>query len=297
MRDPGGGATHPWRELGPGIRVRQSAAFSMNSTVLSSPEHTVIVDPGVLPSELDDLAEAVRRVETNAVTLLLTHAHWDHVLGRAWWPRASVLAHDRFAAAVRAHAGHILEKARARARLHGESWERDFTPYRPDQAVSGLHFAKLGPWRLVLRDAPGHDDSQLTIHLPEQRLLIAADMLSDHEVPILDRPCAVYRHTLEELLPLALHGAIETLIPGHGTVARGRVEVVARLTRDIGYLDRLAAAAHEAVRDGSPVEVLEERLGTMDDRLRAIDETVREAHRDNIALEYRAAALDAAPGS
>src|SRR5439155_6465273 len=146
---------------------------------------------------------------------------WDHVLGRAWWPDARTLAHDRFAAEVSAERERIADEAQKLAAGHGERWSKRFAPFVPDTAVSGLKFLPLGPWRLVLRDAFGHSGTQLSAHLTDARLLIAADMLSDIEPPLLDGPCAVYRQTLETLLPLAEHDAIPTLVPGHGAVARG----------------------------------------------------------------------------
>src|SRR5512132_3639931 len=90
-----------WTDLENGVLVRQSVAFQMNSIALLHPEHAVLVDPGVLPSELDDFAARVAQARPAKVTLVLTHGHWDHVLGRPWWPQAEVVAHDRFATAVR----------------------------------------------------------------------------------------------------------------------------------------------------------------------------------------------------
>src|SRR5262249_15473141 len=188
-----------WTDLGDGILVRQSRAFAMNSVVLASADHTILVDPGILPSEMDDLAGLVREAEPRETTLFFTHAHWDHVLGRPWWPGAKTLAHDRFAAEVRAGRAGILPDTENRARGHGGVWTQGFEPFAPDLAVSGLKFLPLGSWRLVLRDAPGHSASQLSCHLADHSLLIAADMLSDIEPPILDGPCAPYRATLEAL--------------------------------------------------------------------------------------------------
>jgi hydroxyacylglutathione hydrolase len=225
-----------WTDLGDGIRVRQSRAFQMNSVLLLDRDHTVLVDPGVLPGELDDIASVVRGESPGEITLFLTHAHWDHVLGRPWWPDARTLAHDDFAGVLRQEQEDIRREATSLAAEHGERWEHPFAPFRPDVAVSGLRFLPLGPWRLVLRDAPGHCAHQLSCHLPDHRLLIAADMLSDIEPPILDGPSDPYRQTLEALLPLAEHGAIETLVPGHGTIARGRDAVLERLARDLEYL-------------------------------------------------------------
>ncbi|HEY3216556.1 MAG TPA: MBL fold metallo-hydrolase [Candidatus Eisenbacteria bacterium] len=283
-------APGPWSDLGGGVQVRQSVAFGMNSTLLLHPEHAVVVDPGVLPSELDDLARAVREADPARVTLFFTHAHWDHVLGRPWWPDAETLAHDHFTSSVRAQRDHVLDQARKQAEAHGEAWNQGFEAFRLDHAVSGLHLLKLGPWRLVLRDAPGHHDTQLTAHLPEQRLLIAADMLSDREPPLLARPCSVYRRTLQELWPLAEHGAIDTLVPGHGSVARGRDEVVARLRRDLAYLERLEAAVRAALREGLSLEQTEERLGAPDGPLRRAEPGTSDDHANNVAEEYRAAA-------
>ncbi len=277
-----------WTDLGEGIRVRQSRAFAMNSVLLVDPEHTVVVDAGVLPSELDDLARTVREAAPAKVTLFFTHAHWDHALGRPWWPAARTLAHDHFAAELQRERASILREAEGLAARHGERWERGFTPFRPDLAVSGLHFLRLDPWRLVLRDAPGHSDSQLTCHLADQRLLIAADMLSDIEPPILNGPCAPYRATLEALMLLAEHRAIETLVPGHGTIADGREAVLARFQRDLDYLRALEQGVGAAVARRLPLEAAREALGPMDyTGKRSATYPTETIHLENVAFAYR----------
>lgn len=276
-----------WTDLGDGIQVRQSRAYAMNSVLLLDPEHAVVVDPGVLPSELDDIARAVGEVDAAAITLFFTHAHWDHVLGRPWWPGAQTLAHDRFAAEVRKDRDTIVREAEALAAAEGEGWPRGFAPFKPDLAVSGLKFLRLDPWRLVLRDAPGHSASQLTCHLTDLELLIAADMLSDIEPPILDGPCAPYRETLEALRVLAEHGAIETLIPGHGSIAEGEAEVLARFQTDLDYLETLERGVREAVARGEPLESAQASLATMDyTGRRSASYPTESFHRDNIRFAY-----------
>jgi glyoxylase-like metal-dependent hydrolase (beta-lactamase superfamily II) len=279
-----------WTDLGDGVLVRQSVAFAMNSVVLLDPERAVIVDPGILPSELDNLARIVGEPAPEAITLFFTHAHWDHVLGRPWWPSAETLAHDRFAAEVRADRDTIVREAAALAATHGEGWEHEFTPFKPDLAVSGLRFLRLDPWRLVLRDAPGHSSSQLTCHLTDLNILIAADMLSDIEPPILDGPCGPYRETLEHLRVLAEHGAIETLIPGHGRIAEGHDEVLARFQTDLDYLTALERAVQEAIGRGETLATAQETLATMDYTGRGSTTTPTDTfHRENIRFAYQAA--------
>jgi glyoxylase-like metal-dependent hydrolase (beta-lactamase superfamily II) len=268
------------------VRVRQSRAFWMNTLLLLDRRHAVVVDPGVLPSELDDLAAAVAAARPERVTLLLSHAHWDHVLGRPWWPAAATLAHARFAAEVSADADRIRRKAESLAAEHGETWTRGFEPWVPDVAVAGERTVEAGPWTLVLRDAPGHCGSQVSVHLPDRRLLFAADMLSDIEIPILDGPCAIYRRTLESLGPAFESGAVETLVPGHGSIAREAPAARARLARDTLYLAMLEAAVREARGRGRTLEEVQAALAGMDYTGRDADYSMRDVHLANVRFAW-----------
>ena len=276
----------PWTDLGGGLRVRQSVAYQMNSVLLLDREHTLLVDPGVLPSEIDDIARAVNDSAPETITLLFTHAHWDHVLARPWWPRASTLAHDRFFAEVTQDAARIAAEAEKLASQHGESWRHGFMPFAPEHAVSGLHFRKLGDWKVVVRDAPGHSRSQVTFHLPDRATLIAADMLSDIEIPLLDGPCAPYRRTLTDLMTLGNGGAIETLIPGHGGIAQGQDAVLERLRRDLEYLERLEAGVQAARRANLTQEQAAAKLADMTYGGAPLAEGVRADHLKNVGFAY-----------
>src|SRR2546430_701734 len=109
-----------WSDVSPGVRVRQSRVYWMNSVVLLDREHTLIVDPGVLPSELDEIAREVGAFEPRRITLIMTHGDWDHVLGAPWWPAAAILAHDAMAAETRAKRERILESTRRAVEQEGE---------------------------------------------------------------------------------------------------------------------------------------------------------------------------------
>lgn len=282
-----------WTDLGEGLLVRRSRLFQMNSVLLLDESHALVVDPGVLPSEIEEIAALVREARPESSTLFLTHGHWDHVLGLPWFPEARILAHDRFHEECEAGLAHIVSEAERVAREAGETWPVEFAPFRPDHAVSGVHVARLGPWRVVLRDAPGHSDSQLTLHLPERRLLLAADMLSDIEIPLLNRAPEVYRRTLEALVPVAEGGAIETLVPGHGAVASGRDAVLGRLRADLAYLARLAAGVREARAKRRTLAEAQDAMADWEGVERHPDVPMRAAHLENVQCAWEASEREA----
>lgn len=86
-------------------------------------------------------------------------------------------------------------------------------------------------------------------------MLIAGDMCSDIEVPLLDLdagdPLADYRRGMAVLAAIA--GQFELLIPGHGSAAVGRDAIAQRFERDAAYLRALAsgqAAGDARLRNG-----------------------------------------------
>lgn len=273
-----------WTDLGGGVRVRQSRAYAMNSVLLLESDHAVLVDPGVLPSELDDLVVASRAA--TGVGLVFTHSHWDHVLGRPWWPRASVVAHAGLAAALAGHAAAIAADADACTRGLGEPWMRGFTPFAPDVATRGETGVTHGPWRLVLRDAPGHCDDQVTVHLPARRLLVVGDMLSDLEIPWLDREPAVYRRSVTDILRLVEAGEVETLVPGHGAIAVGAAAARERIRRDLRYLEALEEGVREARAGGLALEQARARLAAIAPGDCGTDFPLADVHLENLRLAW-----------
>lgn len=288
-----------WTDLGGGVHVRQSRVLWMNSVLLLHPEHTVLVDPGVLPSELDDLADAVRTAGPKTVSIIFTHSHWDHVLGRPWWPHAGTVGHAALGAELRRDAGAILAEASAHATRFGETWSRGFQPLDPDLVVEGGYVRSrderttvLGPWRLMLREALGHCNSQITVDLEERRLLLAADLLSDREIPWLDRNPAYYRHTLMQIAMRTDFEQIDTLVPGHGSIARNNEEAHARVRRDVRYLDTMENGVRRAYRAGRSFEETQAQLAAMDYLGKGAAYPMDEVHRENVRITWEAVASE-----
>jgi glyoxylase-like metal-dependent hydrolase (beta-lactamase superfamily II) len=244
--------TAPWTDLGDGVHVRRSRAYEMNSVVLARDAHAVVIDPGVLPSEMAEISAfvAARAPRFENVALALTHPHWDHVLGRDYFPAATTLAHVGFADEVERDASDIEAKAKKWIEGAGEAWPRPFAAFTPDLTVRGTAPLRLGPFDAIAYDVPGHCSSQLALFFPASGVFVAADMLSDIEIPWLDGPAWVYRRTLKELHWVFEQEDVRLLVPGHGAIAMGRADAYRRLLRDLDYLLVLEQRVGEAFGRG-----------------------------------------------
>jgi glyoxylase-like metal-dependent hydrolase (beta-lactamase superfamily II) len=275
-----------WVEAAPGVEVRRSSAYAMNSVVVRCDGGALLVDPGVFPLEVEDIARAVARA--GEIGLCFTHSHWDHVLGRLYWPEAPLIAHRRFHEALERD----LDQVRCQVRAVGDEfylrWPGEVAPWVPNVRVGEERAWVWRGRRFVARHAPGHASDQLTLHLPGDRLLIAADMLSDLEIPVLEAGCEAYIETLTRIQALGDHGEVEIMVPGHGAVAHGWPEIEARIERDLAYLgelDRRLVAARARRRRLS--EVVEE-CAAMDYLHKGGHPPMAEVHRQNVECAFRA---------
>lgn len=219
--------------------VATSSFCAMNTVVVCAGPAAAVIDPGVTGPELDELVFRLVRLGVKGAFGLSTHPHWDHLLwhpGLGDVPRFASpqavdwLDADRLAAA-RAEAG---DAAAGHLELLGL-----VEPLGPGPLEWG------GP-ELEFVGHNGHAPGHLGIVVPDDGLLIAGDMCSDIEVPLLDLaaasgdPLGDYRAGLNKLARVAAR--CQTLVPGHGGVARGAA-VGQRFERDQAYLDALNGPA------------------------------------------------------
>lgn len=223
-------APNTFTQVATGVFVTTSIKYATNSTVLVSGSDVILVDPSWEPAELSGIADWLDHCGLGVVAGFATHAHHDHVL---WHPRFGEAPRWAGAAAVDLAAAHRSELI---DRL-GASWPTELA-----DLVGLLTPAPPGhlPWdgfpvELVTHDA--HAGGHTALWLPEQRTLLAGDMLSDIELPLAEETgMGDYRAGLESLSPFVSRAQV--LIPGHGSPAVEANEpgsVAARLDADQKY--------------------------------------------------------------
>lgn len=221
-------------EVADGVLVATSAVMSTTSTLLVGDGETLLIDPCWLPSELDGLADAIGERGLTVVGGFATHAHHDHLLWHERFGTAPRWASAATAALARDERVALLENLgagfpRPLAELMGRVEGVDAV-IPPESVPRG--FAP----ELIVHD--GHAPGHTAVWLPAQRVLIAGDMLSDHELPLPFWPDDLesYVAALDLLAPYAAQAAV--VIPGHGTPGH---DALARLDADRRYLDDVIA--------------------------------------------------------
>ncbi|TDE88800.1 MBL fold metallo-hydrolase [Occultella glacieicola] len=270
-------------EVAEGILVLTSRTMHTTTTVLHDGRDAVLVDPTWHPDELAAIADLLESRSLRVVLGWATHAHHDHVLWHERFGTGPRLATTAAATSAVEH----LDELRAAV-------EPNLRPLAG--LVEGYDGAGL-PWagpvvEVVAHDAhaPGHG----ALWVPAVGALVAADMLSDVEIPLAgETGITAYAAGLERLAPYVEQAAV--LIPGHGRVAlsgpAGTADSpAARLRADRAYLAYLAYLAALAEPIG-PAEGARDE----DPRLATGPAWLREEHEANVRAARAAPASDGAP--
>jgi hydroxyacylglutathione hydrolase len=257
------------------VLVATSAVYATTSTVVEGDDgKCLLVDPALTAAEIAGLQLAVEARGLRPVGRWATHAHWDHLLAGRGWPDAPTWAAGGPGWLVRVRdAMHDDEVLTTWLEAHPEdSFPRVLTrvpaPFPEDADVDV--YARLawpGPRTLVVT-TDGHAVAHGSLVLPDAGVLIAGDMLSDTEIPMFDvdgnAPVARYRSALDALAEAIERWDVRTLVPGHGSVARGD-ELAARLRADRAYVD-----AVEAGRPSDDPRLVTPWLALVDRQQRAV---------------------------
>jgi hydroxyacylglutathione hydrolase len=267
------------RSLTPTCWISQSRVFATNSLLLFSGGESVLVDPGITPGELTAIRDFVAVRGSAVRALVLTHAHWDHLLGPAWFPDVPVVAHRAYTTVLDSHAHHLVQLVARWQHEEGLEAGMPFVPPEPAYSFEQQMTLFFGDHCVHLIAAPGHAPDHCALYEPESGLLFAGDMLSDLEVPMVMDSLSAYRQTLLRLAALE----VRVLVPGHGTPTADAVEITQRFAQDLAYLETLGACVTEAVARGASIA---ETVAACEPVSFAQPDEYPNAHRWNIEQAY-----------
>ncbi len=266
-------------QLTPDLWVTQSRSLLFNSGLVISEGQACLIDPGLYPGEIEGLARFVAERDAVPQTIILTHSHWDHVLGPERFPGIKTITHAGYLSEVDKHDAGIRHEIMKWEKRAGVRRERPFVIPRPDETFASEMTHTVGDLTLRLAHAPGHAPDQLVVYHADSAALWASDILSDREIPFVSDSLAAYERTLAQLSTWN----VRALAPGHGQPTTDPVEIRARLSEDIAYLTELRERVEQAVWQGKTVEETVAICAGMDYRHRADNEL---PHRLNVESAY-----------
>jgi hydroxyacylglutathione hydrolase len=264
----------------PALWVQQSRLYHTNSGALINEGRACLIDPGIFPAEIAAIARLVGAQGATVESIILTHSHWDHLLGPEHFPGVPVITHAAYPATVAAAGAGQIRAIAAWAARHRIRREQPFRIPQPTTTFPISTVYSLSDLNLRLDHAPGHWPDQLTIYDPASSLLWAADMLSDREIPFVSHSLIAYQATLARLVALD----IGVLVPGHGMPTTDRREIAGRLAADSAYLEELQTRVSAAVAQGLTLDETIAACARMRYPHRAANAG---PHRWNVAGAYR----------
>ena len=247
------------KAVAPGVWMVQGASamgapangnFVSNAAFVVTADGVVVVDALGSPALGQALIEAIARITPQPVRqVVITHYHADHIYGLQAFKAqgATIIAHRDAQAYLNSESAALRLKA-SREELAPWIDERTQLVAADRWIDEPLRFTLGGVDFIVKPVGPAHTAEDLVVYLPQQRTLIAGDMVFRGRIPFVGQ--ADSRRWISALDGLLAFDP-QTIVPGHGPVSTD-AKADLQLTRN--YLLHLRRTMGEAARNLEPFE-------------------------------------------
>lgn len=212
----------------------------VSATVVITPAGAVVIDTLPFPQETRQIREFVLRHCPRGIRYVVnTHHHADHIYGSYLFPEAELIAH-RQCRQILLKAG---EESLAQAKAQNPALAS--VQLRIPQLVFETELLlRLHEKTLHLMYAPGHSPDGIMVHIREDKVLVAGDVVTP--VPLIARgdPDELIQ-SLKQIKSLGL----ENVIQGHGGVLL-RGEIDETVDSSIAYLQTIKKRVRAVVEKG-----------------------------------------------
>lgn len=229
--------------LHPDVVVATSLYWQTTCTAVRHGDEAFLIDSVIFPAELEALPALLGQAGFPIAGLLVTHADWDHLLGREAYPDLPVACGELTAARLRAEPGAAQRELRD---FDDENYVQRAPLSLPGvQALPVPGRCEIGGQELELHPADGHTADGTAFLADWAGVLVAGDYLSPVEIPWISQSGSVdaYLATLARLAPLVERAA--HVVPGHGA-PQTRDAALRILEEDAAYLEALRERGAQA---------------------------------------------------
>ncbi len=211
-----------WEALSDGVHRCRLPFLDVTVGLVVGTRGVLLIDCGTTLLEAGNIADDVSVLAGGVVThVVLTHHHFDHILGSAGFGKAQIYAPAAVATALTTHTGEV--------RAHALEYGAD--PTQVDRAIDGVrapdHIVTIAEVDLgsrgvhVEHPGPGHTDHDLVVVVAPRSpgqctVVFCGDLVEQSGDPAIDAGSDVRRwpSALDRVLDLGGPEAI--YVPGHG---------------------------------------------------------------------------------
>jgi cyclase len=212
------------------------------ATVIATPEGAVVVDTLPFPAETQQVREfALQRSPRGVRYVVNTHHHADHIYGSYLFPEAELIAHRLCRQILLKSGQESLDVAKA------QTPALSAVKLRIPQLVFDTELLlRLGEKTIHLMHAPGHTEDGIMVHIREDKVLVASDLMTPVPLIVRGEPDQL----IQSLKPIKSLN-LENVIQGHGGVLL-RGEIDETVDSSINYMRCVAKRVRAIVDKGLP---------------------------------------------
>lgn len=212
-----------WEKLADGVYRCRLPFLDVTVGLVQGRTGAILVDTGTTLTEAAAIDADVRELTGRGVThVVLTHKHFDHVLGSSQFADAETYC----APEVAEYLSSATDQLRDDALYYGadaDEIDRAIAALRPPEHTVDNAVIDLGNRRVTIMSlGDGHTRSDLVLVVPgyddEQVVVFTGDLVEESGDPAIDADSdvAAWPATLDRLL--AVGGTNAIYVPGHGSV-------------------------------------------------------------------------------
>lgn len=211
---------YEWSELARGVYRTRLPFLDVTVGAVVGGSGVLLIDCGTTQVEAAAISDDVRELTGRSVThLVMTHHHFDHVLGSAGFPEVATYAAPPVGVALTEG----LDAVCAEALRYGADTAQVASAARavraPDHLVWHTEIDVGGRVTRVVHPGKGHTDHDLVVVVPgEPPVVFCGDLVEESADPAVgaDAHPAAWPDTLNRIVSLG--GDDARYVPGHGAV-------------------------------------------------------------------------------
>ncbi|HUP33633.1 MAG TPA: MBL fold metallo-hydrolase [Gaiellaceae bacterium] len=247
------------QEIAPGVHVIPDRRINLvpNVGIILGDDAALVVDTGMGPANGRLALDTARRLAgERRLFLTLTHFHPEHGFGAQSFVDEATIVYNRTQAEELARSGREFIEMFSEFGPEVAELLADVEIVQPHETYDGTTEVDLGNRTVQLRELGGaHTRGDQVVHLPDEGVLFAGDLVENRFFPILFGDVANGPAWIETLDRLEALGP-ETVVPGHGEVG------TAELIRDLrAFLVEVRESVADRMARGHDIETIAAELG------------------------------------